>query len=217
VKCVRPWFGTLAVSTIALVVAMSAVPAMPAGALTRSQLRSKALSLSNMPAGWTVASTSSSGGGSSTSALMSGCLKGVPPAPKDQTVVKVAYRGSRIPLFGEELGWGRGALSGYNRVNEILGACRHFSGTSEGRAYSVTVEALSFPKFEGTTSAYSVKFTSRSTHVTTDLVLLRVGPVECTIVYSEVGQPDPNQLQGFVSEAINKIEGKQTTPPTSSL
>jgi hypothetical protein len=203
----------LAASTIALVVAMSAVPTIPAGALTRSQLKSKTLSLSNMPTGWTASSTSPSGSTSSTSTLTSACLKGVSRAPKDQTVAKVLYRDGRIPLFGEELGWGRGALAGYERLNHILATCKHVSGSTEGQKYSFTVGALTFPKLGNTTGAYRMTLAAAGIHVTTDFVLLRVGPVEATIVYRGAVQPQPNQLQGFVSEATDKIEGKPVPAP----
>ena len=35
------------------------------------------------------------------------------------------------------------------------------------------------------------------------------------IGYEDIGQPDATQLQALVTEAINKIEGKSTTPPTT--
>ena len=123
------------------------------------------------------------------------------------------YHDGRIPLFGEELGWGRGALAGYERLNHILATCKHFSGSTEGQKYSFTVGALSFPKLGDTTGAYRMTFAAAGIHVTTDFVLLRVGPVEATIVYRGTVQPQPNQLQAFVGEATDKIEGKPVPAP----
>jgi len=50
------------VVVVGLVLGFSFVAAMPAGAMTKSQLRSKLLTLSNMPTGWTVDNSSSGAG-----------------------------------------------------------------------------------------------------------------------------------------------------------
>ena len=50
---------------------------LPAGATTKAQLRSKLLSLSDFPTGWTVDNSSSGGGG----VVNGGCLAGVKQAP----------------------------------------------------------------------------------------------------------------------------------------
>jgi hypothetical protein len=46
-----------------------------------------------------------------------------------------------------------------------------------------------------------------------DFVLFRVGTVAGLIEYADFA-PDPDQLQSFVTEAVNKIEGKPTAAST---
>lgn len=48
-----------------------------------------------------------------------------------------------------------------------------------------------------------------------DFVLFKVGSVAGVIEYADIGQPDPSQLQAFVTEAVNKVEGKPTVTPTT--
>jgi hypothetical protein len=48
-----------------------------------------------------------------------------------------------------------------------------------------------------------------------DFVLFRVGSIVGLILYADIGSPDSTQLQSFVTEAINQIEGKHTVTPTT--
>ena len=41
-----------------------------------------------------------------------------------------------------------------------------------------------------------------------DFVLFKVGSVAGVIEYADIGQPDPSQLQAFVTEAVDKGRGQ---------
>ncbi len=183
---------------------------LSAGASTKTQLRSKLLTISNMPTGWTVDNSSSGSGGAS-----GGCLAGVKQAPKSENKVTASFENGQLPQLEEELVSGHEGTAAYNRLNKVLAGCKHFSVASNGQTLTFTVGAMSFPTVGDETNAYAVSFSVRGVNAAADFVLFKVGSVAGLIEYADIGQPDPNQLQGFVIEAVNKIEGKPTTPPTT--
>jgi hypothetical protein len=48
-----------------------------------------------------------------------------------------------------------------------------------------------------------------------DFILFHVGSVVGLMEYGDIGQPDIDQIQGFATEAVDKIEGKTTATSTS--
>ena len=89
-----------------------------------------------------------------------------------------------------------------------MAACRAISFTSQGQTISGTVGAMSFPKVGGRSSAFAIKLIVQGVNVGADHVIFEVGQYGGAIGDEDIGQPDATQLQGFVTEAINKIEGK---------
>jgi hypothetical protein len=74
---------------------------------------------------------------------------------------------------------------------------------------------MSFPTVGNESSAYGVTMTVQGINAGADFVLFRLGAIAGLLEYADVGQPDPSQLQAFVIEAVNKIEGKPTVTPTT--
>jgi hypothetical protein len=207
VSLVRRWWLVLA--SLGFTAGICLGLAAPGSALTRDQLHSKLLSLSNLPTGWAVDTTSSSGG-----SVTAGCLAGLkrPPAQKGEFEVTVKYENGQIPLLNELLVAGPGSVASYNRVNHILAGCKRLSGTSGGQTITATVGAMSFPKVGTASAAYAVTASSEGISVGADFVVFRVGSIAGMIEYADLGQPDASQLRGFVTEAVNKVEGKPAGP-----
>ncbi len=49
----------------------------------------------------------------------------------------------------------------------------------------------------------------------TDVVVFRAGQTFGVIEYEDIGTPDIGQAQTYVTEAVNKVEGKSTVTPTT--
>ena len=45
--------------------------------------------------------------------------------------------------------------------------------------------------------------------------MFRVGKIYGAVEYADLGTPDPDQAQAFVAEAVDKVEGKAVTTPTT--
>jgi hypothetical protein len=192
-----------------LVSALCMMAALPAGSTTNAQLRSKLLTLSNFPTGWTVHNSSSGGG-----ALSGGCLVGIKHAADSDIKVTAAFENGQFPELQEELVSGRAGGVAYSRLNQVLSGCKHFSIAADGQNLTATVGAMSFPVVGKKSSAYEVTFSVKGTEFGIDFILFKAGSLAGLIDYADIGQPDPHQLEAFVTEAVNKIDGKPTVTPT---
>ncbi len=206
---IRRLLGAVLVLALSLVGAISVAPA---GALTNGQLKGKTLSLTNMPTGWTTYNPPSNG------SLSSGCLKDAKPDHFKGASAKasVSYEDGQLPQLSEELGWNRAAPAAYKALNKVLSGCHHLTASNDGQDLNMSIGAMSFPKIGNESNAYGITFSVKGIEAGADIVLFRVGSTLGMIVYGDIGQPDIDQLQGFVQEAVDKIEGKPAVPPTAS-
>jgi hypothetical protein len=74
---------------------------------------------------------------------------------------------------------------------------------------------MSFPTVGNRSSAYAITLQIQGITVGADVVVFQTGKVIGEVVYEDVGTPDSGRLQAFVAEAVNKVEGKPTTTPTT--
>jgi hypothetical protein len=202
----------LPVIVIALVLmGIPAVVAAPAGALTRSQLKAKVLSLSNMPAGWRAENTS---GGSDT---YTGCLRALHTSPNSSGSVGAFYvNDDSVPAVGEVLANGSEALRRYQLLNKVLSSCKKLGGTDAGVHITGTVSAISFPDVGTRSRAYAISLRVRGIAIGADVITFEVGQYAGELLYEDIGQPSITQVEGFVDEAVAKIEGKPITPPQNT-
>ena len=162
--------------------------------------------------GWSIDNSSSSGGG------VGGCLAGAKALhPRCDTKVTVAYDDGTVPALQESLIAGPGAKTIFRTFNRIFSACKHLSVTSsDGSTIPGTIGAMSFPAVGTGSAAYAATFTSQGINVGADFVIFRNSPsIVGLILYEDLGQPDPSSLQAYVTEAVDKVEGKPTTTPTT--
>jgi hypothetical protein len=192
--------------------ALFAIMAGPATAVTKSQIRAKVLSLSNMPTGWSV---DNSGGG--TTSDIGGCLKGLEAIKKRAKGIvreSVAYQDGTVPLLQEIIEAGPGAVARYRKFNAILLGCKAISFSASGSKVTGTVGAMSFPKVGDSSSAYAVNLTAQGVTAGLDLVLFKVGQFDGLLEYGDIS-PNPNVVHAFATEAVDRILGKPATPPTT--
>jgi hypothetical protein len=185
-----------------------------AGAISNGQLKAKALSLSDFPTGWS-AHTSSRGGGST----WGGCVtRAKKLSPRGDTKANVAFADHGTPtLVTETLAAGPDIKSAYEEINRIFSACKHLSITSRGLTIHGTVGAMSFPKVGTSSNAYRMTFTAEGVTVGADIVVFEVPQgIFGFMGYESLGRPDPTTVVDYVTEAVNKVEGKPTLTPTTS-
>jgi hypothetical protein len=174
----------------------------PAGAVTKSQLKAKALALSNLPTGWSVDNATSGG------TTNSSCLKGLSHPLKHDVRVMVAYENGTAEALSENLEAGSNYAASYKKFVTSLSRCKTISFSGDGQTLKGTAGAMSFPKVGNRSSAFSFSVSDKGVSVGVDLVGFQVGKIVGDVVYLDLGTPDIDQLQGFLNKAVNKIEGK---------
>lgn len=206
-------FGRLLVALAVLI--LCAALAAPAGAITKSQLRSKAFSLSDMPTGWSVDNANAS------ASNFRGCLTGLIALEKPSKTVLVdyvVYDNQSIPSLSEYLAAGKttkDATKLYGKYIHVLNGCTTFSFTDQGEQGTGTVGAMSFPTFGNQSESYSVSISVGGQSVNVDVVILRVGRYVANLAYEDYS-PDNATVEAFAQEAAAKTEGKAVTPPTGN-
>ena len=196
----------LMVAALALM-GMSAMVVGPAGAVTRSQLQAKVLSLSNLPSGWRAENPS---GGTDT---YTGCLRTLHTSPKGVGSANAFYvHGNSAPAVGEVLANGDEALRRYQLLNKVLSTCKKLGGTEDGVQIKGTVSAISFPDVGTRSRAYAVSLSVGGLSISADVITFEVGEYAGELLFEDIGQPAIAQVVSFADEAVAKVEGKPVTP-----
>jgi hypothetical protein len=203
-------FRLLAVASLALasLAATLMATASSAGAITRSQLQSKALSISNLPAGWSVHNSSTS---SASVAACPGVIRHVVPA--HDIKAKVGYADGRFHVLYEDLVAGSDTASVFAKIERDLALCKRFTETKDGQTITLTVRQMSFPAVGNESAAYSDSLSYRGINVGADVILFRVGDILCALTYAHIGSPDITSVHAYVTKALEKIEGQATVTP----
>ena len=176
-----------------------------AGTPTEEQLKTKVLSISNLPAGWSVNNDSSSGSGDQ------GCLSAVRNPPKHELKASASFAQGTAPILDEVLGAGSGSKKTYSTLHRVLSSCKTYTATDNGQSETVHVGAMSFPPVGQQSSAYALTLTVDGINLGGNIVLFKVDGITGAVVYADIGTPDISQTEAFVTEAVDKIEGKPVT------
>jgi hypothetical protein len=178
-----------------------------ASAMTAKQLKSKALSLANVPAGWSVHTSSGS------AAANTRCLKLLRTPFPHEVNTTVLFEDGNLPALEESLESGAGLDARYAKLKKALTSCRSISFTAGGQTFHGAARAMSFPTFGDRSGAFALSFSDQGVEVGADVVLFKAGSIIGEVLYEELGTPDASQLQAFMTEAVNKIQGKPTVTP----
>ena len=188
----------LAAGAAALLVSLAL--AIPAGALSKAQLKTEALALTDLPAGWAV-DHSTSGGVTGT-----GCLKPLGAVPKHTIRVAVRYTEGQFPAIQETLVSGSGAVARLRTYRHLLAKCTHLTLHASGQTIKATISPIPFNTGVAGSSTFAVSFSVQGQKFGFDIVTFRIGGVMVAFEYANTGAPDPTQMQPLLATAIHKIE-----------
>lgn len=203
------WRAAFTTVFAVLLVGVTATISDGAGASTsQTLLKAKALSIADMPSGWSVDNSPQAADPSS----LGGCLKslGAFKKPKGVVQVHVQFGQGSLPAVEEILEAGKGAAVRYDRFIQIMSTCATVSTTENGKRVTGSVDAMSFPAVADSSSAYNIHLSAKGVTVDMDTVYFELGSIDGSVTY-ESFSPDEATVQALVTEAINKIEGKPAT------
>jgi hypothetical protein len=170
--------------------------------VTKANLKSKLITVSQLPSGWSV--DNSSGSGSSSG----GCFantKHIETRGGD-VETSASFENGNLPDFTEELAGGRSLSSNFAKIEKYLNNCKKASFTDSGTTYSATVGAMSFPTVGSRSAAYQVSFSIKGFTVGIDIVIFQATTtMGGVLLYDDLGQPDVRQLQSFAKLALKNL------------
>jgi hypothetical protein len=204
--------SVLAIIALGMAMAFS----LPAGASSaQAQLRAKALTLSDMPSGWSVDNSSSGGLSNAT-----GCLSKLQSQSKPSKGIvqaKADYTDGNAPALEETLLAGSAAAKHYAALIKVLNSCKTVSFNASGTEVTGSAGAMSFPTVGTASSAYAFTFSAKGITLGLDVIVFRVGSIAGDLAYFDLGSPDADTVQAFATAAVDKIQGKPVTVPTDAF
>lgn len=173
-----------------------------AGYPSSAQLQADLLSINDMPAGWTTASSSGSSGLASCSALNNGSWRHLPSSAEAEF-----KRSSFGPYVDTKLIAGPAAqeTAAWNAFTAASNECTSFTSTDSSGTTRWTLSGLSFPKYGDATFALAITGTSpQGISATGDVVIVRKGNVIAEVIVISIGSPDVSLAEQMVSTAVTK-------------
>ena len=186
------------------------------GSSTASQLRSRLLSVGDLPAGWSSVATSTS----PVSVTNTPCLAGLAKNPKGWSDQAAGFvEGKSIPTLGEVLAAGAGVEQAWQQFDHALEGCRSATLVLGGTKVQATVHPLAFPRVGESSSAYAWTFTIAGIRIGSDLVLFQTGRYRGYLSYADLGEPLTSTVEAFARAAVAKAQSgsKARVPDAVSI
>jgi pimeloyl-ACP methyl ester carboxylesterase len=179
----------------------------PSGAATMS---SRLMSLSDLPAGWSVNPAPA------TSVLSKNqCLVGLGTNDGTKPVEATAdfTRNSSLPLFHELLSSGRGLETQFKTAVKALTNCRSLTFTESGKKVHGTIVPLSLGNLGATSAAFTLSFTISNINIVADLVVFKTHSYVGEVEYADIATPQNATVEALAQDSVMKAEGEAVSTP----
>ncbi|MCX9191614.1 hypothetical protein C3Y87_09340 [Carbonactinospora thermoautotrophica] len=177
--------------------------------LTQADLQSALLTVTDMPTGFTVDTSTKS---SENDDELSGCAAMDSVKKQDGPKAEANFtKGSFGPFVGEELALlgEEQARKSMSMLNEVLAKCRTFTSKDDnGETVTVKLNTLSFPKIGDDTYALRVTLGSGGIAVDADVITIRRGGVLILITNAQLGSPDSQLTETVARKALAKVDAQ---------
>ena len=188
------------------------------GRSTAAELHHLALSVSDLPAGWSAAPTK--GAKAPKVTANAPCFSSLQGKSKGLTYdVEAFTQGGAIPTLVEVLAAGPQLDRTWKRLAAALTSCRSATIDLAGTKVKSTVRRIAIPRVGDSSSASAWAFTFHGVRIGFDLVLFRIGKYGGYVTYSDLGAPRLATVKTFAQAAAAKAaHGGSTTPvPATSV
>lgn len=173
-------------------------------------LKAELLSLSDLPAGWSVTHKPS------TTSTEPACLAKTKKPAGSTAKATVSYvTGTSVPAMIEDLAYfPKGAKRSMVTFARDLDSCGPISFTSGGTLLTGTIGAMSFPAIASQSAAWLMALTGTSGGISVtvgaDIVTFRTGDTVGVIVYENLGSPQVTTVENYARQAA-AMAGKKVT------
>ena len=202
---------TRLVAHVGLVAAIALLASGCGGRSTAAELHHLALSVSDLPSGWSAAPIKGPKVTTSTPCLSSVKSKGL------TYDVEAFTQGGAIPTFVEVLAVGAELDRTWKGLTAALATCRSATIDLAGTKAESTVRRIAFPPLGDSSSASAWAFTFHGVRIGFDLVLFRVGKYGGYVTYSDLGVPRPATVKAFAQAAAAKVAHGGSVAPIPAV
>jgi hypothetical protein len=192
-------------SRLSVVVAMAVlsltfVGTGPAAATSMAQLRAEALSIHQMPAGWTARQP--------TEDLRMGCLshlleqKGV----KETHFEEVYFLGvGSLPLLVETMTTYSNVKTAFKKIAASIAGCHQVAGVLKSYPVSGTVRPLRTPHYGNSSVVYVITLAGKHITVKSDYAIVRKGNVIVALLEGNYPAVNLVQFESFLTKAVARV------------
>jgi hypothetical protein len=172
-----------------------------AAMISLNGLKSEALSITQMPSGWTTHHP--------TYDVRMGCLTNLlePKGVKETHFVEVYFLGrGDLPVLVETLTTYSNAQVAYQRITKNIASCKKVAGNLKGYAVTGTVRPMASPHYGNASVVYLL--TISGTHLTfkADYAIVRKGNVVVAVLEGTYPSVNTLQFRKFVAAAVAKVK-----------
>ncbi len=179
------------------------------GSSTASRLRSRLLSVADLPGGWSAVAVSAS----PVKVTDTPCLENLGKNRKGWSYQTAGFvEGTSIPNLGEVLATGARVEQVWNRFGAALANCRSAMLQLGSITVEATVRRLAFPRLGRSSSAYGWAFSLAGIRLGFDLVLFQTRRDDGYLSYADLGEPATATVAAFARAAVAKAQTGSTAP-----
>lgn len=173
----------------------------PAAATSMARLRAEALSIHQMPAGWTARQP--------TEDLRMGCLTHLlePKGVKETHFEEVYFLGvGSLPLLVETMTTYSSVTAAYKYIAASIAGCHSVAGVLKGYPVTGTVRPLRTPHYGNASVAYSITLAGKHITVGSDYAIVRKGSVVVAVLEGNYPAVSLSQFERFLTKAVARVK-----------
>jgi len=196
----RRLVGIASLVAVTVVSLLSGTVASTAATPT-AKLKAEALTIHQMPKGWTASAPKNN--------LRMGCLANLmtPKGVIQTHTVQVYYYGLQAyELFDETISTYSSASTAYKRIAVSIASCPKTNGVLDGYPVTATLSRLSAPHYANASVAYSINIKGKTKTVMADYLIVRKGSVILGILEGAYPTVSLAQFRGLAAQAVAKVK-----------
>ncbi len=172
-----------------------------AATISLPSLKAEALSITQMPSGWTAHQP--------TYDVRMGCLTDLlePKGVKETHFVEVYFLGRwSLPQLFETLTTYSNAQVAYQKITKNIASCKKVAGKLKGYAVTGTVRPMASPRYGNASVVYQLAMSGKRLTFKSDYAIVRKGNVIVTVLEGDYPSVSADQFHKFVVAAVAKVK-----------
>jgi hypothetical protein len=161
------------------------------------------LSINDLPTGWSIDNSASDSAGGPK------CLATLKDSFASTKKANASFvDGTSVPALVHAVGTyvdAAAASAAFDRGTGILDGCKDISFSSDGKKYSGSIGAMSFPTIGERSKAWALSLSNSGLNIGIDVVLFLKGAAIEEVALLDLGSPNTDDLKTFCDKSLAKL------------